>query len=41
MLRGSGARAALEQAGATVIAPAQAGIEPALRELPARDVQSS
>ena len=34
------AAAALERAGATVIAPAQAGIEAALRELPGRNVQS-
>jgi diaminohydroxyphosphoribosylaminopyrimidine deaminase/5-amino-6-(5-phosphoribosylamino)uracil reductase len=32
--------AALSAAGATVIAPAQSGIEAAVRELPARDVQS-
>jgi diaminohydroxyphosphoribosylaminopyrimidine deaminase/5-amino-6-(5-phosphoribosylamino)uracil reductase len=41
MLREGGSRAeALERAGATVVAPVQAGIEPALRELTARDVQS-
>ena len=41
MLRGAGDRAvALERAGATLVAPVRAGIEPALRELTARDVQS-
>jgi len=41
MLRGAGHRAAaLERAGATIVAPVQAGIEPALRELTAREVQS-
>jgi diaminohydroxyphosphoribosylaminopyrimidine deaminase/5-amino-6-(5-phosphoribosylamino)uracil reductase len=41
MLRDSGWRAgALERAGATVVAPLQAGVEPALRELAAREVQS-
>jgi diaminohydroxyphosphoribosylaminopyrimidine deaminase/5-amino-6-(5-phosphoribosylamino)uracil reductase len=41
MLRHWGSRAgALERAGATVVAPGQAGVEPALRELTARDVQS-
>ena len=41
MLRDSGSRAvALERAGATILAPVQAGVEPALRELTARDVQS-
>jgi diaminohydroxyphosphoribosylaminopyrimidine deaminase/5-amino-6-(5-phosphoribosylamino)uracil reductase len=41
MLRDSGSRAvALERAGATIVASVQAGVEPALRELPARQVQS-
>jgi len=41
MLRQSGARAmALERAGATIVAPVQPGIGPALRELTVRDVQS-
>ena len=41
MLREAGARAAaLERAGATVIAPPQEGIAAALSELPAHDVQS-
>jgi riboflavin biosynthesis pyrimidine reductase len=41
MLRESGSRAvALERAGATIVAPVQAGIDAALRELAARDVQS-
>jgi diaminohydroxyphosphoribosylaminopyrimidine deaminase/5-amino-6-(5-phosphoribosylamino)uracil reductase len=41
MLRDAGDRAvALERAGATIVAPVHAGVEPALRELTARDVQS-
>jgi diaminohydroxyphosphoribosylaminopyrimidine deaminase / 5-amino-6-(5-phosphoribosylamino)uracil reductase len=41
MLRQSSSRAmALERVGATIVAPVQAGVESALRELTARDVQS-
>lgn len=41
MLRESGSRAvALERAGATIVTPVHAGVEPALRELTARGIQS-
>jgi diaminohydroxyphosphoribosylaminopyrimidine deaminase/5-amino-6-(5-phosphoribosylamino)uracil reductase len=39
-LRESGSRTALERAGATIVVPEAPGIAAALRELPARDVQS-